>query len=119
MLHKAPRSLCQRLLEHRLELGGDGFEQGNEVGLAIVWEGEDLLHCVDFPAEDDLLCAPGGVAFVELLEGDWFLPCDVVLVVRAEEFVDGAKEVSRHLPSLCWPPLCYTDESIKVYCGVC
>ena len=64
--------------------GGDGFEQGKEVGLTIVWEGEDLLRGVDRAAEDNFLCAPGGVAFAELLEGDWFLPCDAVLVVRAE-----------------------------------
>ena len=65
--------------------GGGVFEQGKEVGLAIVWEGEDLLHYVDRPAEDDLLHAPGGVAFAELLKGYWFLPCNVVLVVRSEE----------------------------------
>ena len=57
VLHRVPSSLCQRFLEHRLALGGGGFEQGKEVGLAIVWESEDLLHCVDRPDEDDLLCA--------------------------------------------------------------
>ena len=91
VLWRATRSLCQRFLEHRLTLGGGGFEQGKEVVLSILWEGEELLHCVDRPAEDDLLCAPGGGAFAELLEGDWFLPCNVVLVVWAEEVVDGAK----------------------------
>ena len=101
------------------DTGGSGFEQVKEVGLAIVWEGEDLLHCVDCPAKDDLLCAPGGVAFAELLEEDWFLPCNVVLIVRAEEVVDGAKEMSGHLPSLCWPSWFYTDEVIEVYLDVC
>ena len=85
----------------------------------IVWEGEDLLHCVDRPAEDDLLCEPGGVTFAELLEGYWLLPCNVLLVVRTEEFVDGTKEMSRHLPSLCWPLLCYTNKFIEVYFDVC
>ena len=99
--------------------GGGFFEQGKEVGLAIVWEGEDLLHCVDCLSKDDLLCAPGGVAFEELLEVDFFLPCNVVLVVRTEEFVDDAKDLSRHLPYLRWPSLCYTDEVIEVYLDVC
>ena len=99
--------------------GGDDFEQSKEVGLAIVWEGEDLLHCVDCLAEDDLLCAPGGVTSTEILEGDWFLPCIVVLFVRAEEVIDGVKEMLRHLPSLRWPSLCYTDEVIKVYLDMC
>ena len=98
--------------------GGGGFEQGKEVGLAIVWEGEDLLHCVDCPAKDDLLRAPGGVAFTELLKGDWLLPCNVVLVVWAEEVVNGAKEMSCHLPSLRWTSLCYIDEIIEVYLEV-
>ena len=61
--------------------GGGVFEKGKEVGLAIVWEGEDLLHCVDLPAKDNLLCAPGGVDFEELLEVDFFLPCNVSLLL--------------------------------------
>ena len=78
-----------------------------------------MLYSINLPAEDNLLCAPGGVTFADILEGYWFLPCDVVLVVRAEEFVDGAQEVSRHLPYLFWPPLCYTDEVIEVYFDMC
>ena len=50
----------------------------------IVWEGEYLLHCVNCLSEDNLLCASGGVAFAELLEGDWFLLCNVFLVVGTE-----------------------------------
>ena len=78
----------------------------------------DLLDGVNRPCEDDLLCAPGGVAFAELLEGDWFFPCSVVLSVRSEEVVDSAKEVSRHLPYFDWPSLDYNDEVIKVYFDV-
>ena len=37
-----------------------------EVGLAVGREGEDLLHGVDHPAYDDLLCAPGGVKVAEI-----------------------------------------------------
>ena len=84
VLHRVPISLFQSLLEHRLALGGGGFEQGKEVGLVIVWEGEYLLHCVNCLSEDNLLCASGGVAFAELLEGDWFLLCNVFLVVGTE-----------------------------------
>ena len=91
MLRRVPQEFVPAFLGALAGTGGGGFEQGKEVGLAIVLEGEDLLHCADRPAKDDLLCAPGGVAFVELLEGDWFLPCNVVLVVRAEEAVDGVK----------------------------
>ena len=58
------------------------------------------------------MCAPGSVAFVDLLEGDWFFPCIVVLVVGSEEVINGAKEMSRHLPSFCWSSLDYTDEVI-------
>ena len=94
--------------------GGDGFEQGNEVSLSIIWEGEDLLHCVDRPAKNDLLFDPGDVAFAELLEGDWFLPLNAVLVFRTEDFVDGSKEVLRHLLSICWPSLCYTSTTSSV-----
>ena len=72
-----------------------------------------MLYGVNRPAKDNLLCDSGGVAFAELLEGDWFVPCNVVLVVRAEEFVDGAKEVSQHLLSLRWPSLRYTNEVIE------
>ena len=85
----------------------------------IIREGDDLLDGVYCPSEDYFLRAPGGVAFAELLEGDWFFPCNVVLVVTTEEFVDGAKEVSHHLPSIRWPSLCYTDETIEVYFDVC
>ena len=80
VLRRVPRSLCQQLLGHRLELGGIGFVEGKEVGLVIVWEGEDLLHCFGRPAEDDLLRAPGGVTFAGLLKGDWLLPCNAVFV---------------------------------------
>ena len=47
-----------------------------------------MLHFINRPAEDDLLRATGGVAFAELLKVDWFLPCNVVLIFRAEEFDD-------------------------------
>ena len=43
------------------------------------------------------MCALGGVAFAELVEGYWFLPCNFVLFVWTEEVVDGAKEMPRHL----------------------
>ena len=66
----------------------------------IIWEGEDFFGGVNGPAEDNLLRAPGGVDFLELVEGDWFLVCTVILVVGSEEFIDGAKEMSHHLPSL-------------------
>ena len=65
----------------------------------VFWEGEDLFDGVNRPAEDDLLRVSGSIAFAELLEGDWFLPCSVVLGIRPEEFVDGAKEVSLNPPS--------------------
>ena len=77
-----------------------------------------MLHCVNRPAKDDLLCAPGGVAFAELLEENWFLLCSVVLVTRSEEVVNGEKEVSRHLLSFGWPSLDYTNEVIEVYFDV-
>ena len=93
---------------------GDGFEQGKEVGLAIVWESDDFLLCVDLPSKDEFLCAPGRVAFAELLEGYWFLLCNIVLVVQAEEVVDGAKEMLYHIQSLRWLYLCYTNEVIEV-----
>ena len=84
--------------------GGDDVEQGEKIALAIIWEGEDFLDSANQPFEYDFLRAPGGVAFVELLEGDWFFPCSVVLVVGLEDVVDGAKEMSSHLLSLSWPP---------------
>ena len=80
--------------------------------LVIIREGDDLLDGVYCPSEDYFLRAPGGVAFAELLEGDWFFPCSVVLVVGSEEVVDGVKEMSRHLPPFCWSSLNYNDEVI-------
>ena len=77
-----------------------------------------MLDGVNRPAEYELLRAPGVVAFVGILEGYWFLPYSVVLVIRTKEVVDGAKEVSRHLPSFGWPSLDYTDEVIEVYFDV-
>ena len=71
-----------------------------------------MLDGVNRPLEDDFLRAPGGVAFADLLEGDWFFPCSVILVVGSEEVVNGAKEMSRHLPLFSWPPLDYTYEFI-------
>ena len=62
----------------------DGVNQGEGILLAILWEGEDLLDGVYRPSQDNFLRAPGGVAFAELLEGYWFLPCSVVLVVWLE-----------------------------------
>ena len=90
----------------------DGVEQVEEITLVILWEGEDLIDGVYFPSKDNFLRAPGGVAFVELLEGDWVLPCSVVLVVGSEEVVNGVEEILRHLPPFCWPSLNYTDEVI-------
>ena len=98
--------------------GGDGVDQGEEVALAIIWEGEDFLDGVNRRAKDDLLHAPGGVAFGELLEGYWFLPCSVVLVIRSEEVVNGAKEVLHHLPYFGLPYLDFNNEVIKVYFDV-
>ena len=64
---------------------------------------------------DDFLRAPGGVAFVELLEGYWFFPCSFVLVIGLEEVANDMKEVLRHLPPFDWSSLDYTDEVIEVY----
>ena len=64
--------------------GGGGVEQGKEVSLAVFWEGYDLFDGVNRPAEDNIMCAPGGVTFAELLEGDWFLPCSVSLGISPE-----------------------------------
>ena len=61
--------------------GGDGVKQGEEVALAFFWEGEDLFDGVNLPAKDDLLRAPGGVAFAEIFEGYWLLLCSVVLSI--------------------------------------
>ena len=47
----------------------------------IIREGEDLLDSVNRPSKEEFLRDPGGVAFAELLEGDWFFPFSVVLVV--------------------------------------
>ena len=98
--------------------GGGGVNQGKEVALEFFWEGEDLFDGVDRPAEDDLLRAPGGVAFAGLLERDWPLPYSVVLSVWPEDSVDGAKKVSRHLTSFIRTSLYHTNEIIKVYFNV-
>ena len=66
-----------------------------------------------------MFCAPGSVAFAEIFKRDGFLLCYVVLVIWAEEFIDGAEEMTCHLSSLCCPPLGYTNEIIKVYLDVC
>ena len=92
--------------------GRDGVKQGEEIALAIIREGEDLLDSVYHPSEDNFLHDPGGVAFAELLEGDWLFPCRVVLVVGLEEVVDGVTEMSHHLTPFCWSYLNYTDEVI-------
>ena len=31
------------------DAGGDGVDQGDDIALAIIWEGEDLLHGVNRP----------------------------------------------------------------------
>ena len=80
--------------------------------LAIIWDGEDLIDGVNRPSKENFLRAPGGVAFAELLEGDWFFPCSVVLAVGSEEIFDGAKLMLRHLPSFCWTSLDFTNEFI-------
>ena len=90
----------------------DRVEQGEDIALAILREGAELLGDVYRPSKDDFLHAPGGVAFAELFEEDWFLPRSVVLVVRSEEIVDGVKDMLHHLPSFNWPSLNYTDEVI-------
>ena len=97
---------------------GDGVKQGKEVPLTFFWEGEDLFDGANRPDEDDLLRAPDGVAFAELLEVDWLLPCSVFLSINLEEFVDGQKKVSYHLLSFVWLSLEYTDEVIEVYFDV-
>ena len=99
-------------------VGGGGVEQDKKVALVVFWEGDDLFDSVNRPAEDDLLRTPGGVAFAELFEQDWLLSCSVVLSFLAEEFVDGAEKVSRHLISFVQTSLYYTNEFIKVYFGV-
>ena len=48
--------------------GRDGVYRGKEVGHAVGREGEDLLHGVNRPAQDELLCAPGGIASAELFQ---------------------------------------------------
>ena len=93
--------------------GRGGFEQGKEVGLAIVWESEDLLHGVNRPAEDDLLCAPGRVAFQSFLRDIGF-SCAMSYLFLGR----NSLSLSRHLLSLCRPPLRYTDEVIEVYFDV-
>ena len=90
--------------------GRDGVDQGEEIFLVIIREGEELLDGVYHPSKEDFLRAPGGFAFADLLEGDWFLPCSFVLVVGSKEVINGVKEMSRHLPPFCWPSLNYTDE---------
>ena len=112
VLHRVPSSLCQRHQEHWLALGGGGVDQGEEIVLAIIWEGEDLLDGVNRPSEENFLRAPGGVAFAELLEGYWFFPCSVFLVIGSEEVVNSAKEISRHLMLFRWISLDYTNEVI-------
>ena len=92
--------------------GRDGVEQVEEIALVIIQEGEDLLDDVNRPSEDAFMRDPGGVAFAEILEGDWFLPCSVVLVIGSEQVINVVKEMSRHRPSLCWPFLDYTNEVI-------
>ena len=64
-----------------------------------------MFENVYFPSKDNFLCDPGRVAFDELLEGDWFFPCSVILVVGSEEVVNGVKEMLRHLPPFRWPSL--------------
>ena len=73
--------------------GRDGVEQGEEIALDIIREGEDLLGGVYCPSKDNFLCDPDGVAFAEILEEDWFFPRSVVLFVGSEEVVDGMKEM--------------------------
>ena len=83
--------------------------------LAIIWDGEDLIDGVNRPSKDNFLRAPGGVAFAELLEGDWLFPCSVVFVVGSEEVINGAKYMLLHLQLFSCPSLDYTDEVIYVY----
>ena len=68
---------------------GGGVEQGEDILLLIIWEGEHLLDGVNRPSKDNFMCAPGDIAFAELLEGYWLFPFRVVLVVGSEEVVDG------------------------------
>ena len=81
--------------------GRDGVEQGEEIALEIIQEGDDLLDCVYRPLEEDFMRAPGGVAFAQLLEGDWFFPCSIVLAVGLEEVVNGVKDMSWQMPAFC------------------
>ena len=85
----------------------------------VIRKGEYLFCSVYCPAKDDLLCAPGRVTFALLFKRDGLLSCYVVLVIRAEEFIDDAEEMKCHLSSFFCPPSGYTDEIIKVYFDMC
>ena len=71
--------------------GRNGVNKGEETALAVIQEIEYLLDSVYCPYEDNFLRAPVSLAFAELLEGDLFFPCSVVLFVGSEEVVDGVK----------------------------
>ena len=86
---------------------------------SVIWKGEYLFCGVYCPAKNDLFCDPGGVAFAELFKRDGFLSCYVVLVIWAEEFIDGVEEMPCHLLSFFCPPLGYTNKIIEVYLDVC
>ena len=78
-----------------------------------------MFYGVYCPAKDDLFCVPGGVAFAELFKRDGILPCDVVLVIRAKEFVEWrGRDATSSVFSLL-PPLGFTDEIIDVYLNLC
>ena len=77
-----------------------------------------MFDGVNSPAEDDLLHAPGSVAFANIFEEDWLLLCSVLLNIWPEEFDDAAKKVSRHFPSFVWTSLYFTNEVIDVYFNV-
>ena len=62
--------------------GQDGFKQCNEFALAVLWLCEELLDSVDYPAEDDFLCAAGDVTFAKFLQQNRIPAGSAVLGVR-------------------------------------
>ena len=63
-----------------------------------------MFDRVNFPAKDEFLRAPGGVAFVELLEGDWFLPCSFGIGISTEDFSSIARKGCRVISLLSFGP---------------
>ena len=82
----------------------------------VVWEGKDLLHGVDCPAEEDLFCAPGGVAFAELFLREMGSSRAMSSLLFGWKSSSMARKRCRVICRLSVaPPLGYTDEIIEVY----